>query len=388
MVTRLSPAGCVHEVLLATWLLGACAAGADDAQRNVTFPRQRETDMPSAPATAPPAETAPIAARLDFAHAAAGIGAAVGQTEPAALERSLRQELATAEDPTASALELAGLLAAEERHDEALAVVQQAQTRSQDPSLRVAHAGLQRDLGRRHLALAELEALVRERGARALNPGLLFEVAELNWLEGNGAQALANLREIDQVHGDDPWCHDHQQQLSDLAAEIQRGGGPQRVRDRDMLGNLRGAPNASMRIAVLEWFAKRAAAAEDATGELCARAIDIASADAAPVVRARAVQLARPSAETAAEFCETALADEATIVRQFAAARAVELLGPASAFLLLDCLAKEEDPATFAAVHQALERCGRTAPRLPVGGGETAEGRQKIVAAWREQWPR
>jgi Flp pilus assembly protein TadD len=121
----------------------------------------------------------------------------------------LRQELATAEDPTASALELAGFLAAEERHEEALAVVQQAETRSPDPRLRVARAGLQRDLGRRHLALAELETLVRERGAKALHPGLLYEVAELNWLEGNGAQALANLREIDQVHGDDPWCLDH-----------------------------------------------------------------------------------------------------------------------------------------------------------------------------------
>jgi hypothetical protein len=344
--------------------------------------------MPSAPATAPPTEIAPIAASLDFAHEAAAIGAAVGQSEPAAIEHSLRQELATANDPTASALELAGFLAAAERHDEAIAVVQQAETRSQDPRLRVAHAGLQRDLGRRHLALAELEALVRDRGARDLNPGLLFEVAELNWLEGNGAQALANLREIDQVHGGDPWCLEHRQQLTDLAAEIQSGRGPQRVHARDLLGNLRGAPHASTRIAMLEQLANGATGAEDATGELRARAAAIASGDAAPVVRARAVQLARPSAETAAEFCEAALADEATIVRQFAAARAVELLGPASAFLLLDCLAREDDPATFAALHEALKRCGKAAPQLPVGGGETAEGRQKIVAAWREQCPR
>jgi hypothetical protein len=388
MVTRLSPAGCVHVVLLATWLLGACAAGSEAAPRNATFPRQRETDMPSAPATAPPGANAPIAASFDFAHEADALGAAVRQTEPLAIERSLRQELATAEDPTASALELAGFLAAEERHEEALAVVQQAETRSQDPRLRVARAGLQRDLGRRHLALAELETLVRERGAKALHPGLLFEVAELNWLEGDGAQALAKLREIEQVHGDDPWCVDHQQQLSDLAAEIQRGRGPQRVRVVDLLGNLRGAPSASTRIAVLEQLARGAAGGEEATGELRARAVAIASADAAPVVRARAVQLARPSAETAEEFCEVALADDATIVRQFAAARAVELLGPASATLLLDCLAREEDPATFATLHEALKRCGRTAPQLPVGGGETAEGRQQIVAAWREQWRR
>jgi len=374
----------VHEVLLATWLLGACAAASDAAQRNVSFPHQGETDMPKAPSTAPHAETVPIAASLDFVHGAAALGAA----EPGAFERSLRQELATAEDPTASALELAGLLAAKERHDEALAVVQQAETRSQDPSLRVARAGLQRDLGRRHLALAELEALVRERGARALHPGLLFEVAELNWLEGNGGQALANLRDIGQLHGDDPWCLEHQPQLRELAAEIQRGRGPQRVRVVDLLGNLRGAPNASTRIAVLEQLSRTASGDEDATAELLARAVEIASADAAPVVRARAVQLARPSAETAAEVCETALADEATIVRQFAAVRAVELLGPASAYLLLDCLAKEQDPATFAALHEALKRLGKKAPQLPVGGGETAEGRQKIVAAWREQWPR
>jgi hypothetical protein len=216
----------------------------------------------------------------------------------------------------------------------------------------------------------------------------LFEVAELNWLEGKGAQALASLREIDQVHGDDPWCLDHRQDLGGLAAEIQRGGGPQRVRVVDLLGNLRGAPSVSTRIAVLEQLSKASAADERATAELRARAVAIASADAAPVVRARAVQLARPSAETAAEFCETALADEATIVRQFAASRAVELLGPASAFMLLDCLAKEQDPATFAALHEALKRLGRTAPQLPVGGGETAEGREKIVAAWRERWQR
>lgn len=388
MVTRSSLAGCVHEVLLATWLLGACAAADDAAPRSVTFPRHRETEMPSAPATAPPVEAVANGAGLDLAREAAALAADVGQIEPPAFERSLRQELATAEDPTASALELAAFLASEERHDEALAVVQQAGTRSQEPGLRVARAGLLRDLGRRHLALAELEALVREHGARALNPGLLFEVAELNWLEGNGAQALANLREIDQIHGDDPWCIDHRWQLSELAAEIQRGRGPQRVRNRDLLGNLRGAPDASKRIAALEQLTRTAAAGEGATAAVRARAVAIASGDAAPVVRARAVQLHQPSAETAAEFCETALADEATIVRQFAAPRAVELLGPASAFLLLDCLAKEQDPATFATLHEALKKLGRTAPQLPVGGGETAEGRQAIVAAWRERWPR
>jgi hypothetical protein len=139
----------------------------------------------------------------------------------------------------------------------------------------------------------------------------------------------------------------------------------------------------STRIAVLEQLTRASAADEGATAALRARAVEIASADAAPVVRARAVQLHRPSAETAAEFCETALADEATIVRQFAAARTVELLGPASAFLLLDCLAKEQDPATFATLHEALKKLGRTAPQLPAGGGETAEGRQQIVDGWR-----
>ena len=308
--------------------------------------------------------------------------------DAASFERSLRQDLATAGDPTASALELAALLCDQERLAEALEVVQQAQTRSQAPALRVARAGLLRDLGRRHLAVAELQALVREYGAGALHPSLLFELAELDWLEGNQASALADLAAINDIHVGDRWCVEHGKQLAELAAEIQRGSGPERVRVRDLLGNLRGAPNVSTRIRVLEQLAAATKPGdENATGALGARAVAIACADESPVVRARAVQLAHPDAESASEFCRIALGDGAAIVRRFAAARTVELLGRAGAALVLDGLAREEDAATFVVFHDSLGRLGMMPPALPADGVETAAARAEVVAAWRARWP-
>ncbi|MEO6597702.1 MAG: hypothetical protein ABIP94_23400 [Planctomycetota bacterium] len=306
--------------------------------------------------------------------------------EAADLERALRHALATSPEASAPALELMGLLCALERHAEALGVVLEAQKRSTDPTLQVAKAGLLRDLGRRHLAVQALRELLRDHGAIGLHPSLLFELAELEWLEGKPEASKGVLATLEAVHGVDPWCCDNRRSLEALTQEMQRTGSPSRVRVRDLLGNLRGAATVVARIRALEELAVATIEGDEAAGaDLHQRAIAIAGADESPSVRARAVQLACLPSETGAIFCRTALNDAAAIVRWCAAARAPEWLGPAGIPLLLDHLANEDDAAAFTALHGALAKLSPPGPTLPRTGLDGATARAGVVKAWRDQ---
>lgn len=309
--------------------------------------------------------------------------------DASALERSLREELATATDPAPAALELADLLSALERHRDALDVVDAARQRSDDPALQVCRAGLLRDLGQRPAAVAALLALARAHGPAAMHPGLLFECAELQWLVGDADGAAATLHDLQEVHANDPWCATNRLALEGLAAELATRDAPPRARVRDLLASLRGNGSVSDRIRLL---GDLVALADQETGarrqHLRTRALAIACADESPAVRARAVQLADPPQEDAEAFCRAALDDVAPIVRRFAAERTPACAPAAATGLLVDAMQHEDDPATFAAMHAALAGLVENGPILAPHAEDDPATRAQLARAWRQRCSR
>ena len=334
----------------------------------------------AAPAVAEPSllEAAMPSAATNVATAT---GAADDQAIDAnALETTLRRELAAASDPAPAALELMGLLCDLERHQEALAVADAALRRTEAPELVVARAGVLRDLGQRHEAVAVLLALRSQHGDKALHPGLLFELAELQVLEGAPAAARATLAALRQVHADDSWLLTAAPQLQALEGELERPGGPLQVRIRDLLGNLRGAPSPYVRQIALEQLLA-AELPDSARLPLQAQVVAIGVGDESPAVRARTLQLAPLQPAAMAELLSAALQDPAPLVRAAAAGRAAGCLGSAGIAVLRDQLATETDPATFTALHAALRELEPGRPPLSFGAADTAAGRA-AAAAW------
>lgn len=372
--------------MLAAALPPAGCAGAATPVAPVGPFHERGVD---AVATAPPPESEGLlAVATPTADAPAGAADDRAEASPeseGASEASLRRQLANDSDPTEAALELAALLCERERVGDALPVLDAALARKASPLLRVARAGVLRDLGQRHLARSELQAVRLERGAENLHPSLLFELAELQWLEGDGIGAAATLREISTVHGADEWTAARRREREALAAEIERGGLPSQMRVRDLLGNLRGAPLATERLAVLQQLWTAAGVSEATRTALRERAVAIALGDSAPAVRAKAVQLAAPAPADNALFVREALADEAPLVRQAAAARCCALLGPPGQAVLVEFLAKEKDAGTFLAMHQALAAAANVVDPVLLATAADADGRAAVVARWRER---
>lgn len=326
------------------------------------------------------------------AQEASAPGAAVATTQaapappgPREREADLRRELATAADPTPAALELVALLTESERCAEALAALEAARLRVPSPALRIARAGVLRDLGQRHLAVRELRALRRELGAAALHPHLLFELAELEWLEGDGDGAQQTLRELAATHGEDEWTKTHRAAREDLMRACQMAERPRRLAIRDLLGNLRGAPLATERLAVLEQLVRGTGLEPAARGELTAKAVAIALVDEAEAIRARAVQLAALPQDDLAEFCQEALSDASPMVRQFAMQRCRELPRELAIPLLLHHLASESSWSVWQAAHGALQSWHPRLAPLSTQSVATAEDRQRVLAAWRDE---
>ena len=333
-------------------LLAACSA--PDAHPGVAF--GSAADSLIAPAPAPAAETA----------------------EPT--EAELRDRLARAADPTDPALALVRLLDREERLREALEVLDQAIPGASAPgALQVARAGVLRDLGRRREAVAVLLGLVADEGPEHLHPGLLFELAELHWLEGDPGASRAMLATLRRLHAGSPWLAASAASVDALAADLAAGDRPHRLRARDLLGNLRGAPDPVERQRALEQLLGLG-------GELAAQAAVIGGSDAEPQVRATAVRLAVVDSDALAELCAVALADPSPVVRAAAAARAQQLPRKQAMALLLPTLSAEEDADAFVALHQALCRVAGGGPDLPATGVLDPAGRAATVAAWRRRW--
>jgi len=378
-----------HEVMSGTGFVAATG-----------FPATKGSDAPGSTAPldvrASPATAAPSALGTDtWASDAALVDGRAPSRSPGddELESDLRERLAKAADPAPAAIELAALLGDNERHEEALAVLAEARRRSSDARLRIAQASVHRDLGQRHLAVAELRAVCREQGALALHPGLLFEFAELLWLEGEPEAAKATLAELRNAHADDVWCQRNAGTLRALELEIAAQTTPSCVRIRDLLGNLRGAPVEIVRLRTLEDLValagsngKASPAARAASWhDLRERAIAIACGDPSPTLRARAIQLAEPGPEQRATFFQLALADPSALVRRHAAECAAAKLGEGARRLLLDSLEQEQDVEAFLGIHAALASIAVDAPLLSLAECGDAERRAATIQYWKRQ---
>lgn len=301
-------------------------------------------------------------------------------------ERDLRERLRGSERVEA-ALDLAALLTDLERHAEALTMLESVRSKTADPSLTVAVAGVQRDLGRRHVAVRELRELRQLAGALALHPGLLFELAELEWLEGDREAAMQTIVELRRAHADNPWLRDNDKRLTGLAEEIASAKAPRRVAVLDLLGNLRGAPSPTVRMTTLEQLVtmtRRPDASPDVR-RLERRILSIGVGDSSAAVRARAIQLGPHATSDKNAFFDLALADSDALVRRVAAVRAAELMGTAAAPLLLARLAVETDVPTFVALDaELLVLAGDPRPASTLVLPDEAQ-RERIRAGWQRR---
>ncbi|MBL8754672.1 MAG: hypothetical protein JNK15_15315 [Planctomycetes bacterium] len=378
--------------LVGTLLFGmvaGCAAGERTAPPHafarVAEPLPRAEPTPGSAGVAPSKVSHATAGRPVVAPAPdASAGWEAGTTpDPRDRERDLRHELALATDPTAAAIELAAWLARDERHAEALQVVDTARTRSNHHDLRILRADLLRDLGQRHAAVAELRALRTELGVDRMPPELLFDLAELEALEGNHPAAAATLQVLGTVHARDPWVVDATAKRQALAAEI-AGGRPTTVKVRDVLGNLRGAPFADDRLQALERLV-RVRLGDDQDDSIHQLAVVIALGDPAEAVRAHAVAHADPVPDQRLEFLAAALADSSSLVRRRALSRAVDWRQDGTVPLLLAWLDRETDAATFVQVCDALRAFTPELPATSLPAASSSSGRAAVAIDYRRR---
>jgi hypothetical protein len=315
---------------------------------------------------------------------AAGAAAAAPETSTStdAEVAALRAELATGDDPAAAALALAELDDANERPADGLAAVDAAlRRRPGDRRLRLLRVELLRDLGRRHVAVAELAQLLAEPQGADLPPILFLDLAQMAWLEGDRQQAASALAVVQSRGRGQSWYAAQAETIAELHGEVAAGGRPQRIAVRDLFGNLRAAPT----------LAEREHACREliAVGGLTrARALAIAGDDPEPRLRGIAIQLADVDMPSLCEVCRLGLADSSPVVRAIAAGRARELPGERGADMLFAALAVESDAAAFAIMHHALHTLVPAGPELAAREADSTDGRAAVVAAWRQRWGR
>lgn len=291
-------------------------------------------------------------------------------------ERRIREELAHGPDPEEAALQLAASLAARERYHDALAAVEAALgRRPSDGRLLVARAGLLRDLGMRAEAALVLSRLLGENGASDLHPGILLELAELQWLEGEPAAALGTIGQLRVAHGDSRWVAARAEAILALEREASSGPRPLSLKLRDLLGNLRGAPNPAARLAALRRLLQ-------VGGEISTRAVATGVVDGDPAVRVAALEGAQLDGDALLELAAAMLNDPSCGVRVAAASRLAATADPAAVPPLLGALAVEQEEAAFTAMAGALLRLHPSGPSPDSAGYGTEARRRETAAAW------
>ncbi|MFK7740972.1 MAG: hypothetical protein AB8H80_11675 [Planctomycetota bacterium] len=326
---------------------------------------------------------------------------ATGRTAARQQERLLRNRFASANPVAPAALELAAFLVVAERHEEALHVIDQALQRERQPALRIARAGLLRDLARPADAARELSDLRRERGVINLAPGTLLELAEVQWVAGRNDEAAATMAELRRAYADDAWLVDHAEQVEAAEVRIRKSGAPgedplANGELRDILALLRAAPRATARQRLLARLTAPDPTGPSRDGKADARqpvrlqAIAIAAGDSAAGVRAFAVRAAARCGVVEPEFWRTALLDPAALVRRFAAPAAVAPLGEEAPKHLFAALQREQDPEAFRALHRALAEAlaAQLGQRVPCDfDPNDPQARAAAVSAWEQRWP-
>ncbi|MGK0433787.1 MAG: hypothetical protein ACJA0V_002937 [Planctomycetota bacterium] len=312
-------------------------------------------------------------------------------------ERQLRNAFANAdkEAVTQAALDLAGYLVQQERQFDALFVVDAGLKRQHSVPLRLARAGLLRDVARCDLAAIELQAVVRQLGAKNVSPATLFDLVQAEWVAGQGDAAAATLRSIQQAHAGDAWLRDHATDMAEWdrrIREVAPGRDPLANGElRDLFALLRAAPEAAGRLKILNTLAvppktrnpQSNQQDDDERRPVRIRAIAIACADESTAVRARAVYLAAANHLTDDRFWQIALTDAAPLVRGFAATGASQQHGREAAPLLFEAICREQDEQTFGTLHAALAMALQVA--APTCIANTEVGRKQAIAHWRTQ---
>ena len=308
-------------------------------------------------------------------------------------ERALRNAFAAADLPTREGLDLAGFLVQRERHMEALHVVDLALERCSGRgdllALRLARAGLLRDVARWDLAILELRAVVRERGSESVSPATLMDLAEIEWVTGDNIAAKATLQTLQREHAGDDWLRLHQDELVAFHGRLDSARSEDdplaNGRLRDIFALLRAGSEVAGRIRLLQSLGDPAVGGGgrrvDDRERVAMRAIAIGCADESPAVRAHAVSLAGSNQVDDLPFWQTALRDPAPIVRKFAALSIcrVERIEPTSA--LMGALSVEQDQAAFLAMHEALAKAMGVTP--PASDPGTEQGREATVKHWK-----
>jgi len=402
-------AGCAHQgESLPTGTFGHARAtslaaeapdplGSGDAAASIAAAasHRRQADDP----TTWPAEAAQVPSGASAARPRIdGAGAVVSDAAPAGgdargaarrTERKLREALANAEDPRQAGLDLAGFLVREERHVEALHVIDLVLGQVADPAknvnLRLARAGLLRDVARPDLAASELRGVIHDLGPRMVSPATWFDLAQVEWVNGDLAASQVALETLQRVHGGDPWALDHKPELAELYEHLalsQKGLNPlANGTMRDMFALLRAGAEVQLRMQILDSLTEPKRGLEEDRSEVRMRAIAIACGDESAAMRARAVQLAAANQLDIEGFWLTALRDVAPIVRSFAATGIEQVQGAGAAEALLQAISAEQDPATFSTMHVALAKS--MSLQTPPYDAEDVEGRKRAVAQWR-----
>lgn len=310
-------------------------------------------------------------------------------------ERDLRNAFAnaTASGQPQTALDLAGYLVQQERHGEALFVIDSAIDRQRTVALRIARASLLRDMARSDLAVGELRSVIRDVGIEKISPSTLFDLAQAEWVNGEAGAAAATLRRIQHEYAGDAWLQDH---AADMEEWHQRITTAHASRDslangvmRDLFALLRAAPDLSGRLKILDSLAGPAAKAGDTSDgrhPIRIKAIAIACADEATAVRVRAVQLAAANGMTDLPFWRAALEDTAPAVRRFAATGAANQHKKIAAPILLTAIEHEQDPQAFGALHTSLARALGLA--APIIDKNSPSDRAAAYAHWKLQCER
>ncbi|MCK5944742.1 MAG: hypothetical protein KAI24_22325, partial [Planctomycetes bacterium] len=138
-----------------------------------------------------------------------------------ATERDLRNAFAAAVDPSDAALQLASFLVHQERYPEALHICDLALERKRSVPVRLARAGLLRDVARNDLAAVELRDVVRELGRERVSAGTLLELAQVEWLAGQRDEAGATMRDLLRIHADSPVLEERAESIREWHRRIE-----------------------------------------------------------------------------------------------------------------------------------------------------------------------
>lgn len=296
---------------------------------------------------------------------------------------AVSQESASpASDEVAALEDRVAALAHEERFRDAFACLDAAAAAADDVRLLALRAELLRDVGRRHESLAVWRQIVARVGVEQVDSASLFGIAVLERLEGERNACLRTLAELRRRPSDEPWLTAHAAEVRQLHAETANGLPITRISARDLLGNLRGAPDASNRAGALAVLLRTDASDPSAGAGVRRRAVMVAVGDADPLVRAAGVAAWEADDDVAADFCAGALADGSAVVRAAAVPHARRLAPAAAIPLLLAAMADESDATVFAVMHSALaEVSGIAGMAPPLAAGSAAE-RTACVTLW------